>query len=245
MSDQPKIPPADKPEEMEDLFPETEETGQAKPAATEKPVELPAEKPIETPAAAMTPPPAIPVTPAIEPLPESRFARFMRTALRLLTLSLVMFAAGFLLAYFLLYQPTNQQLDTRSTSLDTTTAELEAKTAAYDELKAQYDEILASATKIEARASLAHALRALDRADLGIATKNNVVVRNQLKVARKYVDELLPYLEGMGEKEQAAELAEMMKTAETELVRDPQAVGPAVEDLMDALISLNEVLLLK
>lgn len=244
MSNQPKNPPADKPEEVEDLFPETEEAGQAKPAAAEKPAEKPAEQPAVTPPPA-EPPRAVPQAAVIQPLEESRLAKFMRTALRLFTLSLVMFAAGFLLAYFLLYQPTTRQLDTRSTSLDTTTAELEAKTAAYDELKAQYDEILASATKIEAQASLAHALRALDRAFLGIERKNNVVVRNQLKAARIYVDELLPYLEGIGEKEQAAELADLMKTAETELVRDPQAVGPAVKNLMDALDSLNETLSLE
>ena len=239
MSDNPSVPPEETQKPVEDLFPEA--------PAAQKP--LPAEevKPIETPLI----PPAEPVKkasqpPAIEPLQEDgRFGRFMRTFLRLLTLSLVMFAAGFLLAYFLLYQPTMQQLEARSAELQTTSAELETKQADYSELKGQFDEVLTNVTKIEARASLALALRSLELANLGIEKKNNVVVRNQLQLTRKYLDEFLPYLEGSDEKDMAAELADLMKSAETELVRDPLAVGPAVENLMDALESLNEVLSLK
>ena len=239
MSDNPPVPPEETQKPVEDLFPEA--------PATQEPIPAEEVKPIET----LLTPPAEPVKtapqpPTIEPLQEDgRFGRFIRTFLRLLTLSLVMFAAGFLLAYFLLYQPTMQQLEARSAELQTTSAELETKQADYSELKGQFDEVLTNVTKIEARASLALALRSLELANLGIEKKNNVVVRNQLQLTRKYLDELLPYLEGSGEKDMAAELADLMKSAETELVRDPLAVGPAVENLMDALESLNEVLSLK
>lgn len=246
----------DTPNPLETLPPEEPtEGGQPKPAEEVKPFKAP-DSPAPIPPVVPTPvPPVIPPVeplkstpqpPVIEPLQEKgRFGKFMRNALRLFTLSLVMFAAGFLLAYFLLYQPTMQQLDTKSVDLQTTSGELETKTADYSELKSQYDELKANETKIGARANLALALRSLELANLGIEKKNNVVVRNQLQLTRKYVDELLPYLVGAGEQDMATELGDLMQSAETELVRDPQAIAPAIETLMDALESLNEVLSLK
>jgi F0F1-type ATP synthase membrane subunit b/b' len=227
--------PEESPNPLNDLFPEEPAEGEhPKPAEEVKPGRAPE---ISTP---------IPQPPVIEPLKEeSRFSKFIRNALRLFTLSLVMFAAGFLVVYFLIYQPTLKQLEARSTELQITSAELETRKADYTELKSQYDGLLANATKIEARASLALALRSLELANQGIEKKNNVVVRNQLQLTRKYVDELLPYLVGAGEQDMATELGDLMQSAETELVRDPQAIGPAVGTLMDALESLNEVLSLK
>jgi F0F1-type ATP synthase membrane subunit b/b' len=232
--------PEDTPNPLDDLFPEESTEGeQPKPTVEVKPVKAPVAPPVE-------PVKSAPQPPVIEPLrEEGRFGKFMRNALRLFTLSLVMFAAGFLVSYFLLYQPTMKQLDTRSVNLQTTSGELETLKADYTELKGQYDGLLADATKIEARASLALALRSLELAKLGIEKKNNVVVRNQLQLTRKYVDELLPYLVGAGEQDMATELGDLMQSAETELVRDPQAIGPAVETLMDALESLKEVISLK
>ena len=243
MNDQPPIPPAQTPPPEEGLNPGA--------AASQEP--KPDDQPVEPVGVPVTPPPtpavdpgkATPQPPAIEPLQEDgRFGKFIRTALRLLVLSLVMFAAGFLLAYFLLYQPTMKQLEDNRADLQTTSAALETKNAEYLDLKSQYDDLVGNATKIEDRASLALALRSLELADLGVQKKNNVVVRTQLQLTRKYLDELLPYLQAQGQQEMADELVGLMKTAETELVRDPQAIGPAVENLMDALESLNEVLAL-
>jgi hypothetical protein len=238
--------PEDTPNPLNDLFLEEPAEGeQPKPAEEVKPVKAP-DSPAQTPAPPVESVKPIPQSPVIEDLKEEgRFGKFMRNALRLFTLSLVMFAAGFLLAYFLLYQPTMKQLDTKSVDLQTTSGELETKTADYSELKSQYDELKANETKIGARANLALALRSLELANLGIDKKNNVVVRNQLQLTRKYVDELLPYLAGAGEQDMATELGGLMQSAETELVRDPQAIAPAVQTLMDALESLNEVLSLK
>jgi hypothetical protein len=229
--------PEDTPNPLNDLFPEEPAEGeQPKPAVEVTPIKVPVAPPVEPVKSTSQPP-------VIEPLQEEgRFGKFMRNALRLFTLSLVMFAAGFLVAYFLLYQPTMKQLDTKSVDLQTTSGELETLKADYTELKGQYDGLLADATKIEARASLALGLRSLELAKLGIEKKNNVVVRNQLQLTRKYVDELLPYLVSAGEQDMATELGDLMQSAETELVRDPQAIGPAVETLMDALESLQEVL---
>ena len=226
MNDQPPIPPAQTPPPEEGLIPGTVVGQEPKPEQPVQPVSLPATPPPPPPA---EPVKALPQTPAIEPLQEDgRFGKFIRTALRLLVLSLVMFAAGFLLAYFLLYQPTMKQLEDNRADLQTTSAALETKNAEYLDLKSQYDDLVGNATKIEARASLALALRSLELADLGIEKKNNVVVLTQLQLTRGYVDELLPYLQAQGQQELADELTGLMKTAETELVRDPQAIGPAV-----------------
>lgn len=238
MNETPPIPAEETPNPVDKLTPELPA---AEPAGLLSEPQSPAEPLI-------TPPPEEPLktaepTPIMEPkTAESRAGRFLRNALRLITLSLLMFAAGFLLAYFLLYQPTMSALETTRAELQTTAATLETRNADYTDLKGQYDAVLDDATKIEARASLALALRSLERANQGIVNKNNPVVRTQLQLARQYLDELTPYLEETGEKEMAAELAALMKSAETELVRDPQAVGPAVEKLMDALDSLEEAL---
>ena len=240
--------PEDNPNPLDDLFPEEPAEGeQPKPAVEVTPVKVP-ENPAQQPPVA---PPVKPVKsttqpPVIEEVKEEgRFGKFIRNALRLFTLSLVMFAAGFLVAYFWLYQPTMNQLDTKSVGLQTTSGELETLKADYTELESQYNELKTNETKIGARASLALGLRSLELAKLGIEKKNNVVVRNQLQLTRKYVDELLPYLVSAGEQDMATELGDLMQSAETELVRDPQAIGPAVETLMDALESLKEVLSLK
>ena len=212
-------------------------------------------EPVKAPVVPAQPPPVIPPVeplkstpqpPVIEPLQEQgRFGKFMRNALRLLAFSLLLFTAGVLALYFVKYAPTAKELQATSEKLAAVTTELETKTADYSELKSQYDELKANETKIGARANLALALRSLELANLGIEKKNNVVVRNQLQLTRKYVDELLPYLVGAGEQDMATELGDLMQSAETELVRDPQAIAPAIETLMDALESLNEVLSLK
>lgn len=166
--------------------------------------------------------------------PDSRVRKFFRSMVRWIILIVALFAAGVVTAYFLLYQPAREQINSLQGELATAQQEIETRSqelqSAQNEitaLKAQKDAAVSNLDNAENRAYLQMVLTNVANARLALANKDGANARTALTAARADLEKLLPAVQ-VKDKDVAAGLLSRLDLALSELSRDPRT---AIADL--------------
>ena len=132
---------------------------------------------------------------------ESRFGRFNKSLLRLITIIVILFAAGVLVTYFVLYQPVKNQLVDSTTTLKDVTVQLNENIATLDEVEAAlddmttaYDDLADDYAYTTAQNQLLRMYTKVVDAQMLIQTKSYTEAKKELADAREILDDVLPEL---------------------------------------------------
>ncbi len=175
--------------------------------------------------------------------PESRVRKFLRSLVRWILLIVALFATGVVTAYFMLYQPAREQINSLKSELTAAQQELEARNqelqSAQNEiaaLKTQKDQAVTELDNAQNRAYLQMVLTNVANARLALANKDGANARTALTAARADLDKLLPAMQAVN-KDMADGLVARLNLAFSELSRDPRT---AIADLDVLTRSLQE-----
>jgi hypothetical protein len=137
---------------------------------------------------------------------ESRFGRFNKSLLRLITIVVVLFAAGVLVAYFVLYRPAKSQLTDTTAVLRDTTGQLNENVAILDEVEAAlddmtiaYDDLTEDYAYTTAQNQLLRMYAKTVNAQMFIQNKSYPEARKELADAREILDNIMPELSKVNE----------------------------------------------
>lgn len=137
---------------------------------------------------------------------ESRFGRFNKSLLRLITIVVVLFAAGVLVAYFVLYRPTKSQLTNTTAVLRDTTTQLNENVGTLDEVEAAlddmtiaYDDLTEDYAYTTAQNQLLRMYAKVVNAQMLIQSKSYTEARKELADAREILDVIMPELTKVNE----------------------------------------------
>ena len=179
---------------------------------------------------------------------ESRFGRFNKSLLRLITVIVVLFAAGVLAAYFILYRPAKSQLtDTTAVLKDTTTqlneniATLDEVEAALDDMTTAYDDLTEDYAYTTAQNQLLRMYAKVVDAQMLIQTKNYTEAKKQLADAREILDDVLPELTKVNETD-AERLDSRLDLVISEFGNDVKAAESDLEVMVTWILEMDTFL---
>lgn len=185
------------------------------------------------------------VAPVVEETPaerqESRFGRFMRSALRTLLLLAVVFGLGALTVYYFLYRPVIDQLNAARAERDTAVQQLE--TAEQGLQQAQSDLELANGRaesasemlEVEvARVAVLRAMNDLTRARMALAEEDQEAALQALTDSEAQLQEVLPTLQER-DPGQLETLQALYMLAKNDIPRDPELAALDLDRLQTEL----------
>jgi hypothetical protein len=184
------MPPSPEPseeEKPEDVKPSEESQEQEK-------EQLPV---VETPAVAPTAKKRGAVSKALNFLfsPQTGFGRFNRALVRWVAAIVGLFALGFLVAYLLIYRPTQQQLDTTQAELKKVQGQvlfvqstLDSTHKALEDVQSQYKQSQAALKKAGLRVRMLWVLNYVNSARLAMFNKDGGAAQNALNSAKSEID---------------------------------------------------------
>jgi hypothetical protein len=207
-------------------------------------VEIP---PIETPAAE-TAPVETPKKPSwLSRLghwwfnPESRFGKFNRAALRILTFAVVLIAAGAMLVYFWLYRPTMQAWQSSQEDLASTSQELSRVESELANLKVDYEKTVGEVENLRTRYQVMGMLSQVNEARTALLSEDAVKAQTALTEAGKIFTDAQPALENL-DMDNAAQIKLRLSLAESELSTDSQTAIKDLEILANGLTLTEKAL---
>lgn len=209
----------------------------------------PSAEPVEQPSSASAPE-TVPETAEIPTAPKStsRWRRILGLALRLAVAAIILFAAGVVTAYFVLYRPSQaqntqtladlsqsrQQLSSAQQNL--TTAQNQVKT-----LQAQTDQALAESAQAVIRSNLQTTLTDVANARLALTNKDGTAAREAMLAAQTDLGKLLPAVQAK-DRPIADAISARLTLALNELSRDPKTALADLDVLTHNLQDLNKLL---
>jgi F0F1-type ATP synthase membrane subunit b/b' len=173
--------------------------------------------------------------------PETRFGRFNRAALRVLTFAVVLFAAGAMLVYFWLYRPTQQAWQTSQEKLASTSQELAGVESELADLKVDYEKAAGEVDNLRARYQVMGMLSLVNDARAALLSKDAAAAQTALVEAKKLLGEALPALEKL-DKDNAAQIELRLSLSESELTTDPETALKDLEILANGLTLTEKAL---
>jgi hypothetical protein len=252
-----EIPPVDPalPSSPEDMPPEGQPLESTSPAAG---MQMPPEAPgVEEPSFEIPPAetPAVEAAPVETPKkpswlsrlshwwfnPETRFGRFNRAALRVLTLAVVLFAAGAMLVYFWLYRPTQQAWQASQEKLASTSQELAGVESELANLKVDYEKTAGEVDSLRTRYQVMGMLSLVNHARAALLSKDADAAQNALAEAKKLLGEARPALEKL-DKDNAAQIELRLSLSESEVSTDPETALKDLEILANGLTLTEKAL---
>lgn len=170
--------------------------------------------------------------------PESRFGRFNRAALRVLTFAVVLFAAGAMLVYFWLYRPTQQAWQASQEKLASTSQELAGVESELANLKVDYEKAAGEVDNLRTRYQVMGMLSLVNHARAALLSKDADAAQTALTEAKKILEEAQPALDSL-DKDNTAQIKLRLSLSESEVGTDPETALKDLEILANGL-SLTE-----
>ena len=176
---------------------------------------------------------------------DSRLGRFNKSFLRFLVVVVLLFAAGVLVTYLVLYQPTKSQLvvstktlrDT-TTQLDETIGTLDEVEAALDDITTAYDDLTEDYAYTTAQNQLLRMYSKVINAQMFIQDKNYTNAKKQLADARDILDDVLPELTKVNETD-AERLDSRLDLVISEFGNDVKAAESDLEVMVDWIVEFD------
>lgn len=182
------------------------------------------------------------------PREESRFRRFMRSLVRAAAVILILFGAGFLIAYFFWARPAQQQVAQVQSRLEQAQRDLSSAETRMAESEGQVRNMQTQVEQAHAEVEQAQNLAALQTvrtdiavARLALANKDGPSARNALVQAQNNLAKLLPALKAADEG-LANSVAGRLDIILNELNRDPTTAISDMDILSRNLDQAEEAL---
>ena len=183
-----------------------------------------------------------------KPEEESRVTRFFRNMLQWAIISIVLVAIGAALTFFLLYQPTKQQLETAQTDLQSTQEELDQTESDLSEFRSDLEDTEESLQQTEEELQDAtnriHFLRLVNnvtRARFALSQQEGAAARLALLDAQTQLEKVLPMVE-QRDPELATLLEVRLERAINNLGGDPETAESDLNTLSQDMMQLEEIL---
>ncbi len=181
--------------------------------------------------------------------PETRLGRAVRATLRWTALVVAIFALGFLIAYVLLYQPaqkdlnaTRQSLEAAETRLEENRAALDASARRVEDLQTENEALQNSLEAALRRGNLLKMLHHVNTARLSLMDEDSSAAAAALDEASRELEQFLPWLEAE-DSEFTKTLSLRLELASDGLTRDPATALADLEILSNTLLLLDRVIL--
>jgi cell division protein FtsL len=176
---------------------------------------------------------------------DSRFGRFNKSFLRLLVVIVLIFAAGVLVTYLVLYRPVkNQLINTTTTLRDTTTqlsdniATLDEVEAALDDITMAYDNLTEDYAYTTAQNQLLRMYTKVVNAQMLIQNKKYADAKKELAEARTILDNVLPELAKVNDSD-AERLDSRLDLVISEFGNDVKAAESDLDVMVDWILEFD------
>ena len=180
--------------------------------------------------------------------PDTSLGRFSKSFLRFLVAILVLFAAGVLVTFFVLYSPTKAQLTATTATLKDTTAQLnttvatlEKSDAALADMTTAYDQLSEDYAYTSVQNQLLRVNALVVNAQLLINEKSLVTAKKDLAEARTLLDTVLPEMKKLNA-EDADRLDARLDLVISEFGNDVKAAESDLAVLVDWLKQYDQLL---
>lgn len=174
--------------------------------------------------------------------PETRFGRSMRAITRTLAMIVGFFGLGFLIAYILLYRPTDQALTLARSDLQSTQSQLDT---ARDSLATSQDELKKTREQTEIQQVRIEVLSMLNMAQttkLALVTKDSGnTAKESIQAAAVQLDNIFPTLTKI-DPDAAVNLKARLDLVKNEMGSDPKTAAADLNMLIEKLRILDQQL---
>lgn len=175
--------------------------------------------------------------------PETRFGRGMRTFTRTLAMVVGFFGLGFLVAYFLLYRPTDQALTNTRSNLQTIQSQLNTTQNSLENSQNELKKIQEQTEIQQVRIQVLSMLNQAQTARLALATKDSGnTAKDSIQTAAVQLEKVLPTLTKINP-DTAVNLKARLDLVKNELASDPKTATADLNLFIEKLRILDQQLL--